>query len=305
MNDLGGEQRRNLAAGHAMGLFTAFAWGSTYPAAKPIVDFLDPLTFSTARYLLASLVLLAVLALSGQSVHVGRRDLLPLIGLGLLGFTAFQGLWAIALQLTSAANGAVLIATSPLFGALLARLGGERPRPIVWAGIALAFCGVAAIVGKGFPPDLSHGSLVGDLMFVAIAALWALYSARSRSTLARLGAVRTTAYAGLFGSLALAPFAVPGLLEQQWTSLPPALALNFFYVAMITGAIGHLTWYGGLQRLGLTRIMLYVYLQPVVGVAIAIAFLGEQLNLTQAFGIVAVLAGVIAAQRGARPAAGR
>jgi len=295
-----GGQRRELGAGHAMGLFTAFVWGSTYPVAKPVVAAVDPLTFSAARYLVASLALLLFLAVSGRPARVRGSDLLSLAALGLLGFTLFQGLWAVALQWTSAANGAVLIATSPIFAALLASLGGERPRAIGWLGIALAFVGVGLLVGKGATPaGPGSESWIGDLLFVAVAAIWALFSACARPTLARLGPVRTTAYSGLFGSLALLLLALPGLARQDWTATPPALALNFFYLAIITGAVGHLTWAGGLQRLGLTRVMLYIYVQPLFGVAIAILLLGERLALLQVLGALAVLGGVVLAQRGA------
>jgi O-acetylserine/cysteine efflux transporter len=282
-------------------LFTALVWGATYPVAKPIVAAVDPFFFSAMRYIVAAALLFVVMAASGQSLRVERRDLLPLLGLGLLGYTAFQGIWGFALVLTTAAKGSILISTTPVFGALFARLRGERLGAAGWAGVLLAFAGVYLVVSNGAAgPDLGGGALLGDALFVLNAAVWALFTSTSAPVVARLGAVRTMAWSALLGSLILLPLGLPDALAEDWSAVPPGLGWNFAFLSAISGAAGLLAYYAGLRRLGVARSMVYLYLIPVFAAAIAILFLGESLSAAQAAGGCAVLAGIALARGAAR-----
>jgi len=290
--------RKGLERGDAWLLFTAFCWGATYPVAKPLVTQLDPAFFSAMRYLTVAALLFAWLAITGRSAAVARRDILPLLGLGLLGFTVFQGVWGFALQLTTAAKASILIATSPIFGALLASRRGERLSPAGWAGVLLAFLGVAFVVAGGGRASLGDGALVGDLLFLACAFAWALFTTTSAPVAARLGPVLTTAWSALFGSVLLLPLGAPATLAQDWSALPPSLAWNFLFLSIVSGAAAHLTYYAGIGRLGVARAMAYLYLTPVFATVVAVLALGESLAWAQAAGAFAVLAGVALARTG-------
>lgn len=282
-------------------LFTAFVWGATYPVAKPIVAATDPFLFSGLRYLTAAAILFAVMAATRQSLRIERRDWAALLWLGVLGYTAYQGLWGLALQLTTAAKGAILMSTTPIFGALLASLRGERMSRAAWGGVLLAFAGVVLVVGDGAGASaLAAGSLAGDALFLLDSALWALFTTASAPVVARLGPLRTTAYTALLGSALLLPLGLPGALAVDWSAVPPELGWNFAFVAAVAGAGGLLAYLAGLRRLGVARTMVYLYLIPVFAAAIAIALLGERLTLAQVAGGLAVLAGVALARQGAR-----
>lgn len=282
-------------------LFTAFVWGATYPVAKPLVAATDPLLFSSLRYLAAGAILFAAMAAARQRCGIERRDWAGLLWLGVLGYAAFQGLWGVALQLTTSAKGAILIATAPIFGALFARLRGERMGAAGWGGVLLAFAGVLVVVGDGADEAaLAGGSLLGDALFLLDAAIWALFTTASVPVVARLGPLRTMAWSAVLGSLLLLPMGLPGALAIDWSAVPPALGWNFAFVAVVSGAGGLLAYFAGLRRLGVSRTMIYLYLIPVFAAATAIVLLSERLTVAQAAGGLAVLAGVALARRGAR-----
>lgn len=286
-------------------LFTALVWGATYPVAKPLVAAVDPFLFSAARYIVAALLLFAAMAASGQRLRVERRDVLPLLGLGLLGYTVFQGVWGFALTLTTAAKGSILISTTPVFGALFARARGERLGAAGWAGVLLAFAGVFMVVSNGGAGlDFADGALIGDALFLLNAAIWALFTSTSAPVVARLGPLRAVAWSALLGSLFLLPLGLPDALAQDWSAVPVELGWNFAFLSVISGAAGLLAYYAGLRRLGVARSMIYLYLIPVFAAAIAVLFLGESLSAAQAAGGCAVLAGIALARgaaRGRRP----
>jgi O-acetylserine/cysteine efflux transporter len=288
---------REQGAGHAMGLFVALSFGSAYPVGKHILGVLDPVLFSTARYLLAGSLMLLVLGLQGPALRITARDLGILAGLGFLGYTVFHGVWSVALTMTSPAKAVVLVATTPIFGALFASFGGERLSLPGWTGVLLAFAGVCLIVNNSLTAfNPGEGSLLGDAGFVFIAAVWALYGAVSRPCVLRLGAWRTTAWCAFLGSLILAPFAVPGALAQDWQRVDLGIGLGFAHTTIVVGCFGLAAWSGGLARLGLTRIAAYLYLSPVVGVSLSGLMLGEWLSPLQIAGAGIVLAGVALTQ---------
>ena len=289
----------SVAAGHFMGLFTALAFGSAYPVGKEIVAVVDPFVFSSARYLLAGAVLLAGLALfTRRGAAVPWRDVPALAFTGFLGFTVFQGLWGVALDLTTASKASVLVSTTPIFGALIFAFQGHRLPVRAWIGVLVAFLGVFCVINNSFKAvTLSGGSLFGDAMFVAIAAVWALYGALSRPLIARLGAARTAAWAAFLGAAMLLPLAAPGALAQDWSAVPPGLAVNFLHTALVIGCLGMLTWNGGLRRLGLPKMSAWLYLTPVSAVVLANLMLGEWLTVPQIAGAVLVISGVALTQR--------
>lgn len=289
----------SVAAGHFMGLFTALAFGSAYPVGKEIVTVVDPFVFSSARYLLAGAVLLAGLALfTRRGAAVPWRDVPALAFTGFLGFTVFQGLWGVALDLTTASKASVLVSTTPIFGALIFAFQGHRLPVRAWIGVLVAFLGVFCVINNSFKAvTLSGGSLFGDAMFVAIAAVWALYGALSRPLIARLGAARTAAWAAFLGAAMLLPLAAPGALAQDWSAVPPGLMVNFLHTALIIGCLGMLTWNGGLRRLGLPKMSAWLYLTPVSAVVLANLMLGEWLTVPQIAGAVLVISGVALTQR--------
>lgn len=289
----------SIAAGHFMGLFTALSFGSAYPVGKEIVAVVDPYVFSCARYMVASIVLLIGIELFTRGgIAVGWRDVPKLAFTGFLGFTVFQGLWGVALDLTTASKASVLVASTPIFGALIFAFQGHRLPARAWAGVFIAFLGVFCVINNSFDAiTVSGGTIYGDAMFVGIAAVWALYGALSRPLIARLGAPRSAAWAAFFGSAMLLPLAIPGGLNQDWSAVPAGLTINFLHMALIIGCLGMLTWNGGLQRLGLPKMTAWLYLSPISAVVLANLMLGEWLTPPQIAGAVLVLGGVALTQR--------
>jgi hypothetical protein len=96
------------------------------------------------RYVLAGLLLLAVLRLFGWSsdTRLGRADLVALAGPGVVGITVNYVGYTVGLSLTSVSNAALIIATAPVWGLLLGVvLGLERGSWMGALGLGLAIAG--------------------------------------------------------------------------------------------------------------------------------------------------------------------
>jgi drug/metabolite transporter (DMT)-like permease len=277
-----------LRSGDALLLATALIWGLTFPVAKHVLAFLPPLPFAAVRYLLAALLLLGLLRWRQGSVRLVRADILPLLGIGLIGITVFQSLWANGLALTSASKAAILVSTSPIWAAVFTTLRGQRLPARAWAGVFLSLGGVFLVVNNSVTEiRLGGGTLLGDLMFLAGAALWAVYSALAPPYLARLGPLKVTAWTMLLGALGLA-----GAAAVDWAALPLSTWAAFAFTVVLSAALGFLWWYEGIRQLGVNRAMVYSYLIPVSAVASAVLLLGESFGWAQILGSAVVLAGI-------------
>lgn len=294
-----------LASGDAYALVTAVLFGSSYALGKPVLAAIGPVLFADMRVLGAGAVLLAIAALRPAPVPLTRADLLRLAGAGFVGVTLFQTAWTLGLSMTPASEGSVLIATSAIWGVILGRLRGERPGMLAWAGVLIAFAGVFVVVNRSATTlNLGHGSLLGDVCWLAAAALWATFTRLSVPLVERHGALRGTGWTLLLGGLGIAPWAGVEAARQDWSAVTPDIWGHLAFVTLATSALGNVTWYAGLRRLGATRVMVYVYLVPVFAVLIAFATLDEAFTAAQGFGSAMVLAGVILSRLGPMRGAG-
>ena len=165
-------------------LLTAVFLGTNPVAVKYAVGYIPPMPFVTLRFVLAGLVLWGILRLFDPKGRLRRNDLGAMAGLGLVGIALNNILVTTGVSMTTASNTALVVATAPLWGMLLAFvLGWERPKPKGIIGVCLALLGVGVIVYRGLGD--SGASLQGDLLVMGAAACWGSYavlSLRARCT---------------------------------------------------------------------------------------------------------------------------
>ncbi len=282
-----------FGAGDFYVITVAIVWGVNFPIAKQVLAVLDPIVFSSIRYLTAGLLLFVLMAMRGDSLRIARSDILPLTGLGLLGITIFQGLWAYGLDLTTAPKAAILVATAPIFGALLAGYTGHWPSFRAWLGIFLSFAGVAVVInGSVTEFTVGGGTLTGYLLMIGGSIVWALYSALAGNPVKRLGALKVTAFGMVSGAIALTLIAAPVMADQHWRDMTAGLWSATAFSTVFAAAVAFVWWYKGLALLGVTRAMVYSYLIPIVAIIVSVAAFGADFNFVQFVASLVVLAGV-------------
>jgi drug/metabolite transporter (DMT)-like permease len=225
----------------------------------------------------------------------GVRDWGLVVLLGLLGNTLFHVLLVTGVHHTSPAHAAILVALSPLFATLLARIFlGESLRMRQMAGIGLAFAGVAMIVTPG---GAGTASWLGDLLSLGASLAWALYTVIGKPLLARATPLAVTTWATVLGTIPLLPLGLPGLEEVQWSELSLGRWLLIAYLSAVTIALANLLWYWVLARRATARVVAFSYLIPLIATAIAVAAGQEAPTVSLAVGAAAVLSGVALAHR--------
>jgi len=275
-------------------LATALLMGSSYPFAKDVLAVMSPLLYSASRYLVAALFLFAMMVLMRRPMALPRRDWVPMILLSIVGVTLFQACWGLAMARSAPSVGSIVMTTTTTFSAILAWLAGRRLPGLGWVGIVVAFAGVVLVVNNSLTAvTLSLGSLDGTLLWVVAAFAWALYVDRGAPYSLRLGALPVMAWTTLIGSSILLPVALLFDSLDEFVRLDSRLLGFWLYTAVFPVGVAFLGLTAGLERLGVSRVMVYMYLIPVAGVGLSAAFFGDPLTAARVIGGLIVLLGVI------------
>ncbi len=275
-------------------------WGANFIVMKAAFRELPPLAFNAVRMTVAAVLMGGIWLVRERQRKMPRSDWLRLAGVGLLGNTCYQVLFAIGLDLTTSAISSLLIGTIPIWTALLAMvLGWERISTRTWLGIALAVGGVILITlsspqGDSSPQDL----LVGNLLTLGAAICWAGYTVLSKRLLERYSALRVSAVGLVLGVPGLWPFALPHLLSVDWRALSPWVYGSIFYTSCFPIALAYLIWSYSIQQLGAARTAVFNNIVPVVTFALASFVLHEPITWLHMLGGAIVLGGVWQAQKG-------
>ena len=270
-------------------------WSSYPTVVKVALRDMPPFTLAALRCLLASALLLGLVAREGAGAGgpITRTDLPPLLVLGLAGIAGSTGTYYLAVALTSASNAVILTATTPVFVAVGGHLFfGERLGRRQWTGVACSAAGVLLTVTRGelrlfeAPPRLGDGlALVGQIG-------WAAYTLYGKRVLARLSPRVATAAAYLIGTAVLIPLAIvvaPAFPPARFGSLP---AWSVVVFQGVLGTLSHVWYYRGVKSVGPAVTAMFMNLQPLLGVALATVVLRESVNAAQGLGACAILVGV-------------
>jgi drug/metabolite transporter (DMT)-like permease len=224
-----------------------------------------------------------------------KEDLGKVIMVGALGLGLYQVLWSLGLNLTSPSNSALILSTQPLLGTLYIDLIKKEPvgRQQYW-GMLLALVGVVLVILK--PTARLHFSLEtlpGDLLTLMAAFCAAIFfSVWSKPLLKIYSPLRLMSYCMVIGSLVL--WIVSIFLSQPviWVEVWEKTWWSMGYAVVFSGMLGHVFWYGGLERIGVAKSMVYLYFIPIWAVLFNTLMMGETLFLQQILGGVLILLGV-------------
>ena len=164
-----------LSAQDAGMLLVCLIWGLNFSVTKSAFDQIPPLPFTAIRFIIASLLLWAVIRAVEGPAKLPRRGLKLLIVLGVVGNTCYQLAFTVGLAQTTATNSALILSTVPTVVAVFAgALGLERITPRMRWGIALGTLGVIMVIAtRGVEFDLqksdrrhsdrSRGAVLGGI----------------------------------------------------------------------------------------------------------------------------------------------
>ena len=279
-------------------------WAGNFIVVKGAIGVLPPVGFTFLRYCLAAITLLILLRWREGAIRLPRGDVVQILLLGVIGFGCYQILWPVALQTIPAGDSALLIATTPVITALLAMaMGADKPNAVKLIGAFVSFAGVALVIAAGQGLDLG-ASLFGDVLTLAAAACWAVYTVFGARILRRHSPLVTTTWAIVAGTLFIAPLGIAQLATSDLSGFGPPVILAIIYAGTIAAGFANVIVFNGVKLLGPTRVTALQFLVPPLAVVMAAVFLSEPIRPIQVVGGAIILAGVALLRRGSWPGRG-
>jgi drug/metabolite transporter (DMT)-like permease len=152
-------------------LLAAVLFGAATPATRVAVQDVPPLALAELRYGLGALLLCAALLAAPKFLRVRPRDLPFLLLLGGILYALFPITYNAGLRLNEASRGALILATFPLWSAVLGAVTGrERLGPRQVVGVLLTVAGVGVVVAeRGLDWESLSGTLPGDALMLLTA----------------------------------------------------------------------------------------------------------------------------------------
>jgi drug/metabolite transporter (DMT)-like permease len=282
----------------APALFVAI-WSTGWVSARYGADYADPLTFLSARFVLAFAAMLVIIGFSRAEWPKGRGILHAMMSGVLLHALYLGGVWwAIAHGVPTGISGLVA-AIQPILTAFLAPLIlRERIGPLQWAGIFLGFAGIVFVLEPKLSViDPAHlAETLEPLAINMLAMVSVTFGTFYQKRFIPKGDLRTVTalqYAGAF--IVVTPAAL--LLEPlrlDW-GLPLIAVMAWSVLALSLGAIGLLLLL--IREGAVSRAAALIYLvPPSVAIEAWIAF-GETMQIVQLVGLGLTVLGVALATR--------
>jgi drug/metabolite transporter (DMT)-like permease len=272
-------------------MLAVIIWGGTFIATKLALREASPATIVWLRFGMGVLILGVTVAARRQFALPAKEEWAYFALVGFLGVTFHQWLQATGLKSAAATTTAWIVATIPIFTALLGWLFlKENLGRIRLLGIFLATLGVLLIVSKGDLSALTAGKFgtPGDFLVLISAVNWAVFSVLSRKGLASHPAARMMFYVMLFGWL----FAGLWLFGfgPGWSEIPKLSSIGWVSIlglGIFGSGLAYIFWYDALKIIPASQLGAFIYVEPLVTM-VAAAFL-----LQEAVTLVAIIGGSI------------
>lgn len=282
-------------------LVLCLIWGSTWLFIKIGLNDLPPLTFAGIRFVIAVLILFTIIWVRRVSLPTSSADWWLLILTGVLSFSLNYGLIFWGEQYVSSGLAALLQATIPVFGLVIAHfyLPQERMTPPRIAGVVLGVCGVGVVFSNQL--SVAGGRAFAGSVAMVLSSLFVAYSnvlVKARAT--KLDPAIIAAAQMFFGLIPLLLIGIPlegNPFHFHWTVMA---VISLFYLALVGSVVAFLLYYWLMRNMDVTKTMLIALVTPVVAVALGMIVLDEKLSWRTFVGGLMIMGGIemIVATRG-------
>jgi drug/metabolite transporter (DMT)-like permease len=291
-------------------VLVVLVWGVNFPIVKAVLEVMDPFVLNSFRFATSAIVLGALYA--RQSAQRGqpfwkplRNRPLQIAGLGILGFLVYQLCFILGLDRTTAGNAALIMAGSPLWTAVAGfALRTEVLQRRSWFALIIVLIGAVIIVlgGEG-ELDFSSETFVGNVIMLAAAMAWGVYTALNKPALGFVSATGLT----FLGLLVALPFlfalGVPYYSEVAWNQVTMLHWGAILFSGGLATGIAIVLWNNAVKRVGASQTAVYGNIVPIVAVGSSYMMLGETITSSQVVGGLFVIGGILVMRRASRVAA--
>jgi len=276
-------------------LLTAIFWGGTFIAGKMLSETVDPYSASFLRFVIASFFLVIItIKIEGKLPKLQRKQIIPLVLLGLTGVFAYNIFFLTGLRYINAGKAALIIALNPIFISLLsAFFFKEHLNSIKITGILMSVAGAMVVISNGRITDfVGYDFGKGEILICGCVMSWVCYSLIGRAVMNDLSPIVSVCYSSVAGTIMLS---IPALLNGTFSHITVYSAADWaslFYLGFFGTVIGFFWYYEGINKIGPTKASVFINFVPISAIILAFIMLDEQITPSLFMGAVLVVSGV-------------
>ncbi len=278
-------------------LLAVIFWGLSFVATKMALQYLSPFEIIALRLLLGAPVLYLIVVAKKIDITLKKNDI-PILLITSIVLAVHFLIQAFGLIYTSATNTGWLIATIPVFIAILSRLFlKEKVGPVKLLGILIATVGALFLISKGRLTSLEWLKSVGDWLILTSCVTWAVYTIITRDLTRRYHPLVVTLAILILPALLLNAYCAFTTPISRLLELPLEIIGALVFLGIFCLGLAQWVWLEGLSRKSATEVGVFLYIEPIVTTLGAIPILGESINLFGIAGALLILLGVYLVQR--------
>jgi len=272
-------------------------FGSLPVIGKVVLTVIPPMALVGIRVGVTAAILVAIQGFRGRLWLKERGDYWRFAVLSLFGVVFNQLLFISGLSLTKASNVSLLAVLIPVFALTIGSLiGSERLTALKIAGIGLAAVGVVILIDPR-NASFSSSTTLGDLLIILNCLSYAIYVATSKGAIVRNGTFRSMMWVFVFASIICVPIGAISMSAVDVAAVAPWIWLLTLHIALVATAAPYLLNAWALAKVDASTVAVFVYLQPLIGFLLAVAFLGEVVDAVFIASCVLIFAGVFMVTR--------
>lgn len=288
----------------ALLMTTAVIWGANILVFKHTTGDLNPWVFNATRLIFA-LITLGLLAI-GETYLMPRKasvrsvDWMQVVLFALVTGFLYLVIFVKAIDLTTAGNTALILASMPMWTAILSYLFlRERLPGITWFGLLVTFGGTAIVTTQG-SGEVSFASryFVGNLLMLLAAMTWAAGTVMSRPILETISPLRLVFISCLLTTPLHLLVAAPSFLSSLPRMLEPRMFVAIVFSGALSTGVAYATWHAGVRAVGGSHAAVYQNVVTLVAVVGGWIILKEQPMSAQVIGGLLTVAGLFLMRKG-------
>ncbi len=288
---------KNEFKGHILALMTVFIWGTTFISTKVLLNGFTPVEILFCRFVLGLAALFIVCPRVFKTGDLHKEFMFAVAGLS--GVCLYYLLENIALTYTTASNVGIIISASPFFTAVLTKITIKEYKLSYkfFIGFVLAFAGIFII---SFAEEGSRLNITGDVLAVAAAFVWAIYSVITKKlSIYGYNIIQSTRRIFEYGIIFMIPAVIfMGFSPDIECLLNPVYLFNILFLGFGASALCFVAWNTSLNILGAVKTSAYIYAVPVITVVTSAIVLLERLTVWTVCGVTLTVLGLIISEWG-------
>lgn len=244
-----------------------------------MLDELTPETIILMRLILAISLLLIIALLQKRDFTINLKSHGYIL---LLALIAVFHLWiqVTGLKFTTASNTGWIIGTAPIFMALLGLFFfKEKLNALKVTGIIIATFGLLLLVGNGNPANIDLIKNKGDLLVLASAFTWGIYSMVNKKISLNYSPVMTILYLFIMMAIIIVPFTINDSTIKSVFNLSPVGWIAILFLGLLCSGVAYVIWAFALREMESAKVGAYLYFEPFVTVIAAWVLLKEDITL--------------------------